>query len=135
MIEGMRGRLQCLRRSYVEEEEKKLTCGDCKSWVDVEADEATFDRIDVTKDLTYKDAVAEGKCILWEQWSGLLTRGKPSTLVLTGLNPALSVKRGPGPEAIHKIDWTPLADKHLAGRKVVLHTDSAKSCRNKWRGA
>lgn len=134
MIEGMRDRLHCLRRSYVEEEEKKIVFGNCKSWADVEADEATFDRTDVTKDLTYKDAVAKGKCILWEQWSGLLARGKPSTLVLTRLNPALSVKRAPGPGAIHKIDWTPLAEKHLAGRKVVLHTDSAKSYKSKVTG-
>ena len=33
--------------------------------------------------------------------------------------PALSVKRiGPDSGAIHKVDWTPLAQKHLADRKV-----------------
>ena len=102
-----------------------------KTWVDVEADEATFDHANVTKDVTYNDAVAKGECILSEQWSSILVRGKPSTLVLTRLKLALSVKRAPGPGAIHKTDWTPLAGKHLADRKVVLHTDSAKSCRTK----
>ena len=58
----------------------------------------------------------------------------PTTLVLTRLKPELSVKRAPGPGAIHKVDWTPLAGKRLAGRKVVLHTDSAKSCRTKVSG-
>ena len=29
--------------------------------MDVEADEATFDRADVTRDVTYKDSVAKGK--------------------------------------------------------------------------
>ena len=134
MIEGMRSRLQSLRRLHVEKKEKQITFGNGKTWVDVEADEATFDRTDVTKDLTYKDAVKKGKCILWEQWSGILVRGQPSSLVLSRLNPSLSVKRAPGPGAIHKIDWAPLANKHLANRQVVLHTDSAKSYRAKVKG-
>eukprot|EP00438_Fugacium_kawagutii_P017962 Skav200462 [mRNA] locus=scaffold5059:65825:76052:- [translate_table: standard] len=50
------------------------------------------------------------------------------------LNPALSVKRAPGPGAIHKMDWAPIAEKHLVDRKVVLHTDSAKSYKAKTRG-
>ena len=61
----------------------------------------------------------------------MLIRGKPQTLILTRLTPALSVKRAPGPGAIHKIDWTLLADKHLKDRKIVLHTDSAKSYKTK----
>ena len=68
----------------------------------MEADEASFDRTNVTKDLAYKDAVKKGKCILWLQWSGMLARGKPSTLLLSRLNPKLTVKRAPGPGAIHK---------------------------------
>lgn len=55
--------------------------------MDVEADEATFDRADVTRDVTYKDSVAKGKPILWEQWCGILARGNPKTLVLTCLTP------------------------------------------------
>jgi hypothetical protein len=37
--------------------------GKCAS--DAEADEATFDRADVSQDICYKDLVAKGKCILW----------------------------------------------------------------------
>ena len=36
-------------------------------------------------------------------------------------------KRAPGPGAIKKTDWRPLATKRLEGRKIVLHTDSARS--------
>ena len=36
-----------------------------------------------------------------------------------------------GPGAICKIDWAPLAKKHLQGRQVILHTDSAKSYKAK----
>ena len=51
--------------------------------MDVEADEATFDRADVTRDVTYKDSVAKGKPILWEQWCGILARGNPKAWVCT----------------------------------------------------
>ena len=87
MIEGMSSRLQVLRQSYVQEEEQKIIFGDGKKWMDVEADEATFDRADVTRDVTYKDSVVKGKPILWEQWCGILARGNPKTLVLTCLTP------------------------------------------------
>ena len=53
MIENLRSRLLSVRKSYVEEEEKRITFGAGKTWVDVEADEATFDRANVTKDVTY----------------------------------------------------------------------------------
>ena len=54
-----------------------------EKWMDVEADEATFDRADVTRDVTYKDSVAKGKPILWEQWCGILARGNPKAWVCT----------------------------------------------------
>ena len=129
MIEGMRARLERLRQAHVEKHEQTIIFGNGRTWVDVEADEATFDRADLTKELTPK--TASKKCILWEQWSGILTRGQPSTLVLSRLNPKMTVKRAPGPGAIHKVDWKPLAFKHLARRKVILHTDSAKSYKAK----
>ena len=111
MIEGMSSQLQVLRQSYVQEEEQKIIFGDGKKWMDVVAVEATSDRADATRDVTYNDSVARGKPILWEQWCGILARGIPKTLV---------VKRAPGPGAIHKVDWNPLAQKHLADRKVFF---------------
>ena len=97
MTEGMSSWLQVLRQSYAQEEEQKIIFGDGKKRMDVEEDKATFDRADVTRDVTYKDSVAKGKPILWEQWCGILVRGNPKTLVLTRPTPALSVKRAPGP--------------------------------------
>ena len=87
MIEGMSSRLQVLRQSYAQEEEQKIIFGDRKKWMDVEAEEAKFDRADVTRDVTYKDSAVKGKLVLWEQWRGILVRGNPKTLVLTRLNP------------------------------------------------
>ena len=84
-------------------------------------------RAHVNRDVTYKDAVSKGKCILWEQWSGLLVRGKPEMLILIMLTPTLSVRPAPGPDAIHKADRTPSAEQHPKDRKIVPHTDSAKS--------
>ena len=104
MTEGMSSWLQVLRQSYAQEEEQKIIFGDGKKRMDVEEDKATFDRADVTRDVTYKDSVAKGKPILWEQWCGILVRGNPKTLVLTRPTPALSVKRAPGRGAIHKVD-------------------------------
>ncbi|CAJ1337677.1 unnamed protein product [Effrenium voratum] len=120
-----------IRQLFVEQEEKKISFGGKKQWQDVEADECAFDKADMTKDVAYKEAVKAGKPILWEQWSGTMARGKPSTLIMSRLSPALTVRRAPGPGAIRKIDWAPLAKKHLQGRHVILHTDSAKSYKAK----
>ena len=56
-------------------------------------------------------------------WPG--AKGKPETLILTRLNPGLTVRRAPGPGPISKHDWTPLGKKHLAGKNIIFHTDSA----------
>ena len=72
-----------------------------------------------------------GKNTLWEQWRGLVQRRCPKTLVLVKLSPAITVPRAPGPGAMRKVDWKPLARKHLHNRHVVLHSDSARSYRMK----
>ena len=71
------------------EKQKSIVFGREKSWVDVEADEATFQRTNVSKDVEYKDSAQAGKAILWEQWSGIMVRFYP------------------GPGAIRKADWQP----------------------------
>jgi len=58
-------------------------------------------------------------------WPG--AKGKPETLILTRLNPGLTVRRAPGPGPISKHDWTPLGKKHLAGKNIIFHTDSARA--------
>ena len=50
------------------------------------------------------------KAAKWEQWLGLLERGRPERLVLHGLNPPPAVKRAPGLGAVQKVEWTSLAN-------------------------
>ena len=73
--------------------------------------------------------------IPWEQWCGIIVkRGNPSTLFLCRLAPKESGQRAPGPGAIRKVEWAPLASKWLKDKKLILHTDAAKSYRCKVRG-
>ena len=69
------------------------------------------------------------KPVVWEQWCGLVQRGRPDTLLLKRLLPMMSAKRAPGPGAIRKVEWKLLAHKHLQDRRVILHSDAAKSYR------
>ena len=119
-VEDMDKRLSEVRRTWVEQKQKTMKVGDGTSWVDVEGDEATFCKT------TVKDGDTE-KPVKWEQWLGILERGRPESLILERLNPPRTAKRAPGPGAVRKVEWKPLADKLLKGRAVVFHTDSAKS--------
>lgn len=126
VIEDWDNRLSDLRMKWVEEKEKDIVFGAGKPWSDVEADEATFDR------KTLKDAGRNpSACVEWEQWWGIVKRGHPETLVLHRLKPTLSADRAPGPGAIRKTEWKPLAKTWLENQKVILHTDAAKSYRLK----
>eukprot|EP00973_Karenia_brevis_P002457 331950-Karenia_brevis.AAC.1 len=49
--------------------------------------------------------------------TGIVERGRRETLVLHRLNPKRTSKRAPGPGAIRKRDWKPLADKFLKNRR------------------
>ena len=131
-IESMNRRLLLARKGHVQQQEKKIKFGGCpRAWKEVEADEATFDK----KTLTPKElAINDGKPVVWEQWGAIVQRGRPETLVLRKLNPARTVRRAPGPGAIRKSDWQPFAQRFLANRKVILHTDSARSYRLKLPG-
>ena len=46
-IEDMKRRLLGLRKPWVEEKEKEIVLGHAKTWVDIEADETTFDKVNV----------------------------------------------------------------------------------------
>ena len=98
--------------------EKSITFGTGKAWRDAEADEAVFGK-----------GQAEDDCekVAWEQWAGVIERGRPDSLVLVRTTSSLTAKRAPGPGAIKKIDWKPLADRYLRKRHIILHTDRAKS--------
>ena len=121
-IELMEKKFCDLRKRWVEHQEKGINFGGGPKWCDVEADETTFDR----KDLK---ALAPDKNlpIVWEQWCGLVKRGDPKSLVLKRLVPRMSEKRAPGPGAIRKVEWAPLAKTYLQDKQVILHTDAAKT--------
>ena len=121
-IEDLANRLHALRKKYVEAKEKEIDFGSGVAWGDVEADETTFDRRNLGA-----TAVDKSTPIAWEQWCGLVKRGHPETLVLHRLSPKMSETRAPGPGAIRKVEWTPLGNKWLKNKKIVLHTDAAKS--------
>ena len=91
--------------------------------MDVEADEVDFGR-DVDEDA---DTSETAKCVRWQQWAGIAQRRYPSTLVLFRTRSKLTSRRAPGPGPITKSDWRPAAKKWLAGRKVLLNSDGARS--------
>ena len=92
-IEDMSKRLGQLRESWVVKAEKKIRFGTGVKWADVEADEATFDK-----------KMEKGQ-LHWEQWCGIVQRGKPDTLVLHRPKPPASKLRAPGPGAVRKVEW------------------------------
>ena len=123
----MSKRLGQLRESWVVTTEKKIQLGTGEKWADAEADEVEAD------EATFDKTIVNGK-LHWEQWCGIVQRGKPQTLVLHRLKPLASKLRAPGPGAVPKVEWKPLAAKWLKDRQVILHTDSAKSYASKISG-
>ena len=134
-IERLSRNLLLLRKGHVQEAEKVIKFGGAgRAWKDVEVDEATFDKRTPNPEELTVDQKAKGKNTRWEQWGGIIQRGDPKTLVLSKLKPPLTVPRAPGPGAMRKVDWGPLAKTWLEGRNVVLHSDSARSYKMKIAG-
>ncbi|CAK0831513.1 unnamed protein product, partial [Prorocentrum cordatum] len=108
------------REKFVKKREKTIVFGvdNDRDWRDAEADEAVFGRAAKADD---------PESVEWEQWAGIVERGRPESLVLAKTTAAPTVKRAPGPGAIRKVDWAPLANRYLKGRRIILHTDRAKS--------
>ena len=128
VMENLTSRLAYARQRHVVKDQDKIVFGDGRTWKDGEADEATF-----AKKIDPKASDSE-KNTSWEQWGGILQRGRRDSLVLNRLSSSQTSLRAPGPGAIKKIDWTPLAKKYLEDRKIVLHTDRAKSYKARARG-
>lgn len=97
---------QSLGALVAETQEKQIQFGKGGHWQDVEADEATFD-----KELC-------GLIAFLEPSAGLVTRGRPESLVLN-FNPPPTAARVPGPRAIRKVDWKPIVQKWLQNRNAV----------------
>ena len=119
MVGEMRRRLDFCRKRHVETVQKRITFGNGRQWRDVEADEATFAK-------TLHHDAPEGEEREWEQWAGLIERGRHQSLFLWKTTPGRTCRRAPGPGAIKKVDWQPVAGKFLKDKKIVLHTDRAK---------
>ena len=115
-------RLEFARKRYVERKEKTIVFGNNKFWKDAEADEAVFRKASVDDPQGSPDRKME-----WGQWAGMRMRDDPKTLVLWKTNSSLTSKRAPGPGAIKRTDWKPKADYYLKNRKIILHSDSARS--------
>ncbi|CAK0803421.1 unnamed protein product, partial [Prorocentrum cordatum] len=108
------------REKFVKKREKTIVfgVGNDRDWRDAEADEAVFG---------WAAKADDPESVEWEQWAGIVERGRPESLVLAKTTAAPTVKRAPGPGAIRKVDWAPLANRYLKGRRIILHTDRAKS--------
>ena len=109
--------LEKARAQHVSQKQKHIKYGGDDAWCDVEADE-----VDLAKNIVETSNIAA-----WEQWGGLVQRGRPDSLSLFRLKPKNTKKRAPGPGPISRRDWKPIADKVLKNRQVILHTDGARA--------
>ena len=125
-VARVRAALLQARKIYVHRQEKQMLFGGKKDkWPDVEVDEAT-----VGKALVRKPKHRDHNVVSWENWLGLVKRGFPKSLVLVRLRTRLTTVRAPGPGPIPEDEWRSIGQRFLAGRKIVMHTDSARAYRN-----
>ena len=127
MIERLSRSNDEARKKFITKNEKAVSFGNGTDWMDAEADE-----VDVTNDVD-PDPEDSSKPVSWEQWGGLVMRGFPRTLILKRLCPCKTKLRAPGPGPIRKRDWKPFAKKYIEGKKIVLHSDGARSYKLKLR--
>ena len=133
-------------------EQEKIQLGGQKQWCDAEADEiatkkwlvrvpqaagrpgAAQKRKNTTVSMKKVKKEKFVKKMQWDNWLGLMQRGVHSSLILVRLPSRMSSVRAPGPGPLTKDMWRPIAQKWLTGRKVILHTDSAKAYRLRVQG-
>ena len=60
----MHRKLCLLRQEYVESKQKNILFGNGTTWTDIEADEATFDRRDISNDIQWKHLVTSKDSIM-----------------------------------------------------------------------
>lgn len=120
VVERIRTALDRERLMYCEKKQASIVFGSGTSWRDVEADETCFGKY-------ADDDAPDTEKLTWNQWAGLIERGRRDSLVLVPTGATKTCLRAPGPGAIKLVDWKPLAHKYIVGKKVVLHTDRAKS--------
>ena len=127
MVEGISKRLDQCRQIVVERDEKSIQFGNTCGWADVEGDEVDLGK----KEVGANEGDAADEVVQWEQWQGLVERGDRKTLVLSKTRPKKMVRRAPGPGPLKKVDWAPIANRYLKGKRVIFHSDGAKSYRLK----
>ena len=110
-VEKIYANLEVAGFRYVQLMEKKIVFGADKKWSAVEADEADLGKEELIK------AGNGNRKVQWEQWGGLVERGRPHTLVLYRLTPKLTAKRAPGPGPITRRDWASIAAKRLSNTR------------------
>ena len=104
----------------MQEKERHIDFGTGQKWSDVEADEATFHKQNLGKHAPESSTTSCLGAVGWNCEARLPTnRGR--------LNPKMSEPQPPGPAAIRKVEWLPLAKTWLKDKCVILHTDAAKS--------
>ena len=111
-------RRQLQKWLYVRKNEQKIKFGNPGDgpWQDIEADEVDLRKEEVVGDGNVKKAQ-------WNQWAGIVQRGKPSSRLLFKTTAKQTKFRAPGPGPISKRDWTPMAEKWLKGRWVFVHME------------
>ncbi|CAK0862940.1 unnamed protein product [Prorocentrum cordatum] len=114
-----------VRRMRVEGVEPTIEYNGPKVWADVEADEATFDKLDLADGPEPLEDPSH--LVMRDQWLGNVQRGRQRALTLTRLGPEMAEKRSPGPGAVRKVKWNPRAERWLQDRDGIFHTDSARS--------
>lgn len=127
-VHGIYTALDTARARHVKMKGSQIVFGAKRKWADVEADEVDLGKED------FMQHGATHKKVRWEQWGGMVERGRPHTLRLYRLKPTLTRQRAPGPGPISRRDWTPIAQKCLTNRNVILHTDGARAYKLKLPG-
>ena len=84
VVARLKRSLDLVRKGYVEHVQSSMSFGGRNNaWQDVEVDEAMFDKTLIP----IEKAECPGKIVEWEQWVGLVQRGKPTSLILLRLSP------------------------------------------------
>ena len=86
--------------------------------MDIEADECT---------VTKFNSNDRDNPMAWISYVGMVKRGDPGSLKLIKLPIRKTKARAPGPGPITLKLWRPIAKQYLAGRSLILHTDSARA--------
>ena len=64
VIETMQRRLEEIRKKHVLQKEKDIVSGASMTWADVEGDEATFDKKDISVDPSWTEEIQDDCCLL-----------------------------------------------------------------------